>query len=101
MQIKEVLLSTNNLEEQLDFYANVMEFKVLHKTSQQFSLQIGSSRLTFKFKKNAGTYHFAFNIPVDKEIEALNWLKKKVEILPYQNKEIADFKSWNAKAIYF
>lgn len=101
MKIKEVIIYTNNLIEQLDFYTNVLEFKLLHRTSQQFSLQIGSSLLTFKFMENTSTYHFAFNIPADKEIEALNWLKKRMKILPYQNMEIADFKSWNAKAIYF
>lgn len=101
MKIEELILYTSNLKEQLDFYTNVLEFNILHKTSDQFSLQIGSSVLTFKVKKNASNYHFAFNIPADKEIEALGWLNERVDILPYLGDEIADFESWNAKAIYF
>ncbi len=101
MKIKEVILYTSNLNEQLDFYTNVLEFRLLCRTSQQFSLQIGLSLLTFKFMENTLPYHFAFNIPADKEIEALNWLNERVAILPYLGKEIADFKLWNSKAIYF
>lgn len=101
MKINELTLYTANLKDQLDFYTNVLEFKLLNKKAYQFSLKIGSSILIFKFKENARTYHFAFNIPADKEIEALDWLNKRVSILPYLGNAIANFKSWNAKAIYF
>ena len=43
----------------------------------------------------------AINISCNQELEALNWLKQRVEILTYNENEIQDFFNWNAKAIYF
>jgi hypothetical protein len=57
--------------------------------------------LTFVFKANVTPYHFAFNIPANREVDALIWLKKRVQILPFGHEEIINFKSWNANAIYF
>jgi catechol-2,3-dioxygenase len=101
MKIKELILYTNNLDEQLDFYVHVLELQLLKRTSQSGSLKIGSSILTFKFKEIITPYHFAFNIPSNREEGALNWLKVRVGILPYEGKDIANFESWNAKAFYF
>jgi hypothetical protein len=64
-------------------------------------LKAGFSTLTFIFKEDAKPYHFAFNIPPYAEEPALKWLKGKVEILLFMEKEIVDFENWNAKSIYF
>jgi catechol 2,3-dioxygenase-like lactoylglutathione lyase family enzyme len=101
MKIKELIIYTDKLNEQLDFYVDVLELQLLKRTSQSGSLKIGSSILTFKWKENVRPYHFAFNIPSNKENEALIWLKKRVKVLSFEGNEIADFKNWNAKAIYF
>ncbi len=101
MKIKELRLYTSNLVEQFEFYSNVLKFEVLNKTSKKCSFRVGKSMLTFIHKINTAPYHFAFNIPSNKENEALNWLKKRVEILSFEGNEIVNFKSWNAKAIYF
>ena len=61
----------------------------------------GDSLLTFRVDKKSTPYHFAFNIPSNKEKEALVWLKHRAGILSSDGEEIVDFKSWNAKAIYF
>tara|TARA_R110001583_G_scaffold51378_1_gene160490 strand:+ start:4795 stop:5448 length:654 start_codon:yes stop_codon:yes gene_type:complete len=101
MKIKELILFTNNLEKQLEFYTKVLELELVKITSESFSLKTGKSLLTFKFSKNCKLYHFAFNIPSNKENEALNWLKLRVDILPFEEREIINFKNWNAKALYF
>ncbi|WP_111708037.1 VOC family protein [Lutibacter citreus] len=101
MKIKEFIIFTNNLDNQIDFYATILELPILISTPEFTSFKIGESILTFKFKRNATPYHFAFNIPSDKEKEALYWLKERVDILSFDTNEIIDFSSWNAKAIYF
>lgn len=85
----------------MDFYVDVLELKLLSRTQLTGSIKIGSSILTIHFKEDATPYHFAFNIPSDQEDGALIWLKKRVNILTFEENEIADFKSWNAKSIYF
>ena len=101
MKIKELIIYTNKLEEQLDFYVDILELQLLKRTSHSGTLKIGSSILTFKFKENVRPCHFAFNIPSDTEEDALKWLKKRVQTLSFEGEEITEFKSWNAKAVYF
>ena len=101
MKIKELILFTNKLDLQIDFYATVLELPIVISTPEYTSFKIGESILTFKYRKNTTPYHFAFNIPSNKEKEALYWLKERVDILSFDDKEIIDFSSWNAKAIYF
>ena len=101
MKIKELIINTKNFEKQLTFYNENLEFELIHKTKTSASFQIGESILTFIEKNNATPYHFAFNIPFNKVNKALNWLKARVTIIPFENQEIINFVSWKAKAIYF
>lgn len=59
--------------------------------------------MTFKQTSNLKpTYHFAFNIPNNKIEEAIIWASSRFKLI--HNDEsgiIANFETWNAKAIYF
>lgn len=101
MKIKELIIYTSKLNLQIDFYATVLELAVVISTPESTSFKIGESILTLKYRKDVTPYHFALNIPSNKEKEALYWLKERVDVLGFDNQEIIDFKSWNAKAIYF
>jgi len=101
MKIKELILFTNNLDQQIDFYSTILELPIVNSTPESTSIKIGESILTFQYKRNAVPYHFAFNIPSNKEKQALYWLKERVDFLTFDEKEIIDFSNWNAKAIYF
>jgi len=101
MKIKELILFTNNLDQQIDFYSTILELPIVNSTPESTSIKIGESILTFQYKRNAVPYHFAFNIPSNKEKQALYWLKERVDVLTFDEKEIIDFSNWNAKAIYF
>lgn len=101
MKVDELKIFTNNLDLQIDFYATILELPVVNSTPEKTSFKIGDSILTLQYKKDVSPCHFAFNIPSNKENQALYWLKERVDILTFDKKEIIDFSSWNAKAIYF
>lgn len=101
MDIAELIIETVNFEEQIFFYKEILNFKLLKKTDCSASFQIGESILSFKENKKASPYHFAFNIPFNKVEEALAWLKSRVDVIPYEDNDIIDFINWKAKAIYF
>ncbi|MEW7292546.1 VOC family protein [Aquimarina sp. 2304DJ70-9] len=101
MKIKELTIYTTKLLEQTRFYAQVLDLKPIRQSENSVSFVIGESVLNIEYQKTATPYHFAINIPSNKEVEALTWLKTKVDILKDDQDEIIDFIRWNAKAIYF
>lgn len=101
MKIKELKLFTSQVKAQTAFYSEVLGLKMLDGSMNKVSFKVGNSILQLEYKKDATPYHFAINIPANKDQDALLWLKSKVEILKDGTDEIIDFKAWNAKAIYF
>ncbi|MEG3659306.1 VOC family protein [Arenibacter palladensis] len=101
MKIQELTLYTTNIESQSEFYSQVLGLKIVKKSSKCVSFQVGNTLLHFEFNKTATPYHFAINIPANKDKEALLWLKSRLSILKDGQDEIIDFRAWNAKAIYF
>jgi catechol 2,3-dioxygenase-like lactoylglutathione lyase family enzyme len=102
MKIKEIQLLSNNLNETLKFYSEVMGFTIAESHDSHISFTIGSSKLTFLKTTEANcVYHFAFDIPHNKLDEAVKWLASRVELIAFQESNIIDFPNWNAKSIYF
>ncbi|MCH2023119.1 MAG: VOC family protein [Saprospiraceae bacterium] len=101
MYIKEITLYSSKISAQKQFYTDVLGFKLLNDEIDSFSLKVGKTRLNFVYNKNATNYHFAFNIPSNQASEALNWLKKRVDILDHCGYELVPFINWNAEAMYF
>lgn len=101
MKIKELTLYTSNFEAQIEFYSKVLEFEIIACDKVMCSFKVGKSILTFKKSKQSTPYHFAFNIPSNNENVALVWLKERVKLLLFENDEMINFESWNAKALYF
>tara|TARA_B100001287_G_scaffold240892_1_gene215538 strand:+ start:6980 stop:7660 length:681 start_codon:yes stop_codon:yes gene_type:complete len=101
MKIKELTILTYNLTNQIDFYQNVIGLKLLKNEKKEAKFRIGKSIFKLVECNSFQPYHFAINIPCNKENEALNWLKERVNILKDRENEIQDFSYWNAKAIYF
>jgi len=101
MKINELKIFTARFDKQISFYSGTIGLKLIEKTEYEAIFQIGSSILTFIKSERSQPYHFAINIPANKENEALNWLKERVEILKDGNFEIQKFDDWNAWAIYF
>lgn len=103
MQISEVHLFTNSLSETEFFYGKKLVLKVVGRSDELLSFQIGSSKLSFHLsdKIQKPVYHFAFDIPENKLLEALEWIRKKAELIPFETREIIDFPNWHAKSFYF
>lgn len=101
MEIKELKIYTQNLLQQVDFYSKKLGLALIDKTENQATFQIGKSKFRIVKSDKSQPYHFAINIPNNKEIESLAWLNNRVEILKDGENEIQYFDGWNAKAIYF
>jgi hypothetical protein len=104
MNIKEVLIQSSRLKELKEFYQSVLELTIESRGNDSIAIGMGRSSLIIE-GTNIGSpfYHFAINIPANKIEEARSWLFNKVELLwmeDYKN-DIADFRNWHAKSIYF
>lgn len=101
MKIQLLELFSPKLEAQTAFYSKVLGLEIIERTSESVSFSIGHSTLKLTFREEHKPYHFAINIPANKEKEALTWLKERVDIIKYANSEIQYFDFWKAYAIYF
>ena len=103
MEIVEIELLTNNIEETAFFYAETLGLQMIKKEQDFVSFQSGKSILTFIKSNNLKPkYHFAFNIPHNKLEEAIVWTKSRLNLIENETiGTVANFDSWNAKAIYF
>ena len=103
MKILEIEINTDNLLETEHFYSNVLGLSLVNKEQNTISYLAGQSKLTFlKSTDQKPTYHFAFNIPHNKLDEAINWATVRLSLIENtDNGLVANFDSWNAKAIYF
>jgi len=101
MKIKELKIYSSNIKAQADFYSEVLGLSIINLTETSVSLDFGKSILIIEFRPETTPYHFAVNIPANKDLEALEWVRSKVEILKDGDIELQDFDFWNAKAVYF
>ena len=104
MEITDIKLQTSSLNELTSFYR--YELELATETNSDGNIKIGIGRTTLVFEQVKGAdpfYHFAINIPSNKIDEAKTWLSPRAELVwmdDYKS-EIADFRNWNAKSVYF
>ncbi|HSD14617.1 MAG TPA: hypothetical protein VLB74_08210 [Flavobacterium sp.] len=103
MKISEVHLLTDSLSETEFFYKEKLGLKVVVKTDELLFFKVGISQLCFHLsdKIQKPVYHVAFDIPENRLLEALEWIRERVELIPFETNEIIDFFNWNAKSFYF
>lgn len=102
MRIRELHLFTNDLEKTKSFYNTIFSFDIIDEKDDQFSVQIGWTKLSFIKSTQNSIYHFSFLVPKNQFEHAFNWMKNKVEILYTEpNHQFATFENWNAKSFYF
>jgi catechol-2,3-dioxygenase len=103
MKILEVELLSDDILKTEVFYNEVLGLEIMYKDDSTISFNAGMTKLTFHSSKNLNpVYHFAFDIPNNKLLEAFSWIEKKTEIMyVIPPDKIADFYNWNAKSFYF
>ncbi len=103
MEILEIEIQTDDLLETENFYSGVLGLQMASKGPNSISFLAGQSTLNFiKSNKVNPKYHFAFNIPHNKLEEAIIWAASKLNLIQISdNGIVANFESWNARAIYF
>jgi catechol-2,3-dioxygenase len=102
MQITELQLHTQHVKAQRVFYGTTLGLPLLEATIDSFTVQAGTTRLTFQATTQQGVfYHFAFTIPANKQAQAKDWLWPKVSLLTWNGQEEVFFENWNAHALYF
>ena len=96
------------------FYGKTLDLRLLDERADRFSVEAGESRITFVTSSEtvagrAPFYHFAFNIPENKILKALEWQKARTPMLaiPERNRaagypaEVVDYSHWNAHSVFF
>ena len=101
MKITRLEINCENIIEQQKFYKEVLGLEVNNITETSFEVKTGYSTLVFQESEKFTPYHIAFHVPDRIEEKAVEWLKKRVSILKFENLDIVDFKGWDAKSIYF
>lgn len=103
MKITELEIISNNIENTSAFYSGILGLPLVNRDERSLTLKSGNTLLRFaESDVDEAMYHFAFNIPCNKIEEAVEFISTRTDLLELQNNSvIADFTSWNAKAIYF
>lgn len=94
------------------FYSGKLGMKALGRSKDGISLHAGGTVIEFVKSKRQGDgplHHFAFNIPQNKIRAALDWARKRFELIPAWGaladpsypKEVIYFRHWNAHSIFF
>lgn len=95
------------------FYGKTLDLRIMDEGADRFSVEAGETRLTFIGSDVAGDrgpfYHFAFTIPENKILQALEWQKTRTPLLaiPERNRaagypvDVVDYRHWNAHSIFF
>lgn len=101
MHITELSLYTQNFQEQYHFYTNILGLPLRKKTPETFTVQAGTTCLTFRATTKETGYHFAFTIPSNKLAKAKEWLVTRVPLLTQNDQEEFFSENWNSGSLYF
>ena len=96
------------------FYGKTLELAILEEKPDRFTIEAGETRITFAGSTDSVDgrspfYHFAFNIPENKILKALEWQQARTPMLPIPERnraagfppEVVDYSHWNAHSIFF
>lgn len=110
----ELLAGASTMAAMRTFYGKTLDLRLLDDKADRFTVEAGESRITFVASEEAVDgrapfYHFAFNIPENKIVKALEWQKARTPMLaiPERNRaagfppEVVDYRHWNAHSVFF
>jgi hypothetical protein len=96
------------------FYGKTLDLGISAERADRFTVEAGETKITFVNSPDTVDgrtpfYHFAFNIPENKILEALEWQRARTPLLPIPEAnraagyppEVVDYRHWNAHSIFF
>jgi catechol 2,3-dioxygenase-like lactoylglutathione lyase family enzyme len=105
------LLTAAPLAAMKDFYGRTLGLRILSDTGERLTIATGTTRLSFvpSAVGERPFYHFAFNIPENKIVPALEWQQARSPLLyiPPPSRAagypdaVADYRHWNAHSVFF
>lgn len=98
---KSVLFYTNKLKSLKRFYANVMALDITGSTSEQFTVNVGETDITFKQTETASFYHFAINIPGNQFVIMKHWIQDRLTLNKDGGINEIYYPSLDADSMYF
>jgi catechol-2,3-dioxygenase len=103
MNITRLELAARDLQEQHEYYANVLAMPV-SLTTGKMEVRAGRTDLIFTQAETDfdGAYHFAFNIPKNQFGAAKEWIASRQPLLhDVEGKDEFTSKTWNSQSVYF
>jgi len=83
MEFKEIELLSGQLDNQIRFYNDILEFDTTIISDDKFFIQTQKTKLTFNKTEENHFYHFAFLICENHFEDVLRFVKQKnIELLP-------------------
>lgn len=104
MEFKEIELLSGQLDNQIRFYNDILEFDTTIISDDKFFIQTQKTKLTFNKTEENHFYHFAFLICENHFEDVLRFVKQKnIELLPdlETGNEIVYWGNAEGKSIYF
>jgi catechol 2,3-dioxygenase-like lactoylglutathione lyase family enzyme len=104
MKIKKLFLHTKHFDEQREFFTQTMGFSLIESSEKFFTLKVGRTELTFSKEAESwqGSYHFAFNIPMNQIKEARAWLEARTPLIKNaEGNPLVYSVNWDADIFYF
>lgn len=106
------LIAGASLAELKKFYSSIIGLPLVSDQTDRFTIKAGETTITFiktNEKEAAPFYHFAFNIPENKILNAREWQLKRTALSgtpsqlidPAYPKDIRHFQHWNAHSVFF
>ena len=96
------------------FYGKTLDLRLTNESADRFTVEAGETQITFVASEDSSSgrapfYHFAFNIPENKILKALEWQKARTPILPIPERnraegfppDVVDYRHWNAHSVFF
>ena len=77
----ELLADASTMTAMRTFYGKTLDLRLMNDTPDRFTVEAGESQITFvasdaRVDGRAPFYHFAFNIPENKIVQALEWRRE-------------------------
>jgi hypothetical protein len=98
---KSVILYTNQIKLLKRFYGNTLELKIINQATDQFTVEIGDSSLTFQQTDKPAFYHFAINIPGNQFSMMRYWIADRLTLNREEGRDEVYFPSFDADSMYF